>query len=75
MVSEQLLDELHKLERTEKLRIVQMLVNELAAEITTLETSLKPGSQYEVWSPYDAFSAAETLQSMLDEYKRDHDQA
>ena len=75
MLSEQLLTELQKLDRTEKLRIVQILVNELALEETISEASLQPNVQYEVWSPYDAFEAANILQTMLDDYKLDHDPA
>ncbi|MEP7287010.1 MAG: hypothetical protein ABI947_14740 [Chloroflexota bacterium] len=75
MLSEQLLNELHNLNRTEKLRIVQILVNELAVEETSPEMLRQLAVQYEVWSPYDAFGAAHTLQTMLDEYKRDHDQS
>lgn len=29
----------------------------------------------EVWSPYDSVAAAQQLQAMLDEYKRDHEGA
>ncbi len=64
MLSEQLLTDLHKLNRTEKLRIVQMLVNDLALEETQPDQTPE---QYEVWSPYDAFEAANTLQAILDE--------
>ena len=72
MLSEQLMAELHKLDRTEKLRIVQILVNELALEEANPETVLQSDVQYEVWSPYDAFEAANILQTMLDEYNLDH---
>ena len=75
MLSEQLLSELHKLSQAEKLRVVQMLVNELAAQESGAAPALVAGAQYEVWSPYDAFAAAKTLQSMLDDYKRDHDRS
>lgn len=57
-VSRDLLDELRQLGRTEKLRIVQMLVNELAAEEEVLLTA---EVQYDIWSPYDAADAASTL--------------
>jgi len=72
MLSEKLLAELHKLNRTEKLHIVQILVNELALDEASSEAGLRADAQYEVWSPYDAFEAANILQTMLDEYKRDH---
>jgi hypothetical protein len=75
MLSEQLLSELHNLNRTEKLHVVQILVNELALEELMPETSSEAARQYEIWSPYDAFEAANTLQTMLDEYKREHGQS
>lgn len=71
MLSEKLLNELHNLNRAEKLRVVQLLVNELANEEAT-EAPLSTATEHEIWSPYDAFEAANTLQAMLDEYKRDH---
>lgn len=73
MLSEQLLVELRQLNRTDKFRIVQMLVNELAQEETEAESLLQSGAEYEIWSPFDAYEAAETLQAMLDEHKRDHE--
>ena len=45
MLSGQLLSELTKLNRTEKLRIVQLLVNELALEEMSV---LQIGPQYEI---------------------------
>lgn len=64
MISDTLLEELHNLNRADKLRIIQLLAGELAAED---DQALKPGATYEVWSPYDAAGAAETLQKMLDD--------
>ena len=64
MVSNQLLDELHKLNRVEKLKVVQLLINELAeqeAEPVVLD------AYYEVWSPHDAPGAAQTLLELLEE--------
>jgi len=59
MLSNELLQELHQLSRSEKLRIVQMLVNELAEE------ELLTRTEYEVWSPYDSAGAAAILTEML----------
>lgn len=67
MLSEQLLADLHKLNRSEKLRVVRILVNELAAEEELLNLI---AGEHEVWSPYDAFEAANTLQMMLEEDKK-----
>ena len=74
MLSKQLLEELRQLNRTEKFRVVQLLVSELATDETSVEMLLQPGAEYEIWSPFDAYEAAETLQAMLDEHKRDHAQ-
>jgi hypothetical protein len=63
MVSNKLLDELRQLPPTEKLQIVQFLVNDLAAKVD--ENLFLSGAQYEVWSPFDAPRAAETLMQML----------
>ena len=69
MVPNELLSELQKLNRADKLRVVQFLVDALAVEEETL---LASGMQYEVWSPYDAPCAAQTLLAMLDYEVRRH---
>ena len=61
MVSEEILDQLYKLDRTNKLRIIQLLAADLAAE----EEVLVHEKQYEIWSPFDAAGAAEKLTKML----------
>ena len=66
MLSSELLAEVHRLNRAEKLRLMQLLVNELAAE----EAILDPAVQYEVWSPYASAEAAATLQRLLEEDKK-----
>ncbi|MBZ0281437.1 MAG: hypothetical protein K8L97_11915 [Anaerolineae bacterium] len=63
MQLEELVSELHKLSRADKLRAVQILVHDLAIE----ENALLRGTHFEVWSPFDAPSAAETLLQMLEE--------
>ncbi len=55
---------LHELDRTDKLRVLLLLVYELAQEEGAL---LQPGMAYPVWSPYDAFEAANTLLNVLKE--------
>jgi len=62
----QLMPELRKLKRSEKLFIMQFLVSELAHEEGDL---IQPGVAYPVWSPYDAFDAAETMLKVLHESK------
>ena len=64
MISRELLEELHKLNRADKLRIIQALVDDLAAEE---EVYFRSGATYEIWSPYDAPEAANTLTKMLEE--------
>ena len=62
-LSPDFLEELRHLGRAEKLQVVRLLVDELAAEDGAI---LKPGTQYEVWSPYDAADAASALLTMLE---------
>lgn len=62
MVSVELLNTLQKLNHADKLYIVQVLISELAQPETDL---VKPGQSYPVWSPYDAFEAANTMLEVL----------
>ncbi|MBM4464820.1 MAG: hypothetical protein FJ014_04510 [Chloroflexi bacterium] len=55
---------LQELDRTDKLRVLLLLVYELAQEEGAL---LQPGMAYPVWSPYDAFEAASALLNVLKE--------
>ena len=61
MLPETLVVELQKLTHTDKLRVVQILVNELVQE------EILPMKEYEVWSPFDASGAATILTQMLEE--------
>jgi hypothetical protein len=65
MISEHLIEELRQLNRVEKLRVIQMLVNQI-----TQEEEILTGTEYEVWSPYDAPGAAAILMDMLEEDRR-----
>ncbi len=58
MVSTEMLNSLHTLSRADKLYIMQVLISELAQEEINL---IKPDQSYPVWSPYDAFDAANTM--------------
>jgi hypothetical protein len=51
------------LPRGEKLRLVQLLVAELARDEGI--SVLQDGAQYPVWTPYNAFDAAKTLAEAL----------
>ena len=65
MISEHLIEELRQLNRVEKLRVIQMLANQIAQEEEILTAT-----EYEVWSPYDAPGAAAILMDMLEEDRR-----
>jgi hypothetical protein len=62
MISLELLNTLQGLKRADKLYIVQVLVSELAQQETDL---IKQGQSYPIWSPYDAFEAANTMLEVL----------
>jgi hypothetical protein len=62
----ELLPTLRELNRSDKLRLMQFLVFELAKEENML---LNVGESYPVWSPYNSFEAANTL---LDALKEEH---
>jgi hypothetical protein len=68
MISEHLIEELRQLNRVEKLRVIQMLVNEI-----TNEEEILTATEYEVWSPYDAPGAAAILMDMLEENQRQNE--
>jgi hypothetical protein len=68
MISEHLIEELRQLNRIEKLRVIQMLVNQIAEEEAILTST-----EYEVWSPYDAPGAAAILTEMLEEARRQNE--
>lgn len=57
-----LLAQLSKLNRIEKLRAMQFLANELAAEE---EASLSTGAEYPIFTPLGNEAAAETLWQVL----------
>jgi hypothetical protein len=67
MLSAELLTELRQLSHTDKLRVVQMLVNDLAGEE---EPMIRADQEYAIWSPYDAFEAAQVLKEALEEHKK-----
>lgn len=55
------------LPRADKLRLMQFLVVELAQEEGV--PLLTAGTEYPVWTPINAFGAAETLMKMLENHK------
>jgi hypothetical protein len=59
----QILPDIQSLSRLEKLRLIQLLAQELAeGEVAAL---IPPNQSYPVWSPDQAFSAAETMLQAL----------
>lgn len=62
MVSTELVEQLRKLNRVDKLMVIQLLAAELANEETNL---IKSGESYPVWSPYDAVEAANLMLEAL----------
>lgn len=62
MVSSELLNILQGLSRAEKLYIVQVLISGLAQQEADL---IKLEQSYPVWSPYNAFEAANTMLEVL----------
>ncbi|MCC7447717.1 MAG: hypothetical protein IT324_09885 [Anaerolineae bacterium] len=70
-LSPELLTQLHQLDRAEKLRAIQFLANELAAEETAI---IDPSVHYEVWSPFDAAGAADDLLKMLEDHKQSNNE-
>lgn len=63
MTLPEILSELHSLPRSEKLRVIQSLVSDLAKDEGA--AALEPNQRYPVWAPYDAFEAADTMLNAL----------
>lgn len=64
MITE-LLPQVQALPRADKLRLMQLLVFELAREEGV--ALLQPDEDYPIWTPYNAFDAAATLLNVLKE--------
>ena len=62
MTLEQLIEELRRLNRADKIRAMQVLVNELAADERVW---LSPGETYEILTPYGNEAAAQVLYDVL----------
>jgi hypothetical protein len=70
MLSAELISTLRGLSRADQFSIIQLLIAELAQQETDL---IKPDQSYPVWSPYDAFEAADTMLKVLNAAKtQDH---
>jgi hypothetical protein len=66
MVLSELLTDLRKLNRADKLYVIQVLVSELSQQEADL---IKADQSYPVWSPYDAFEAADVMLKVLEDSK------
>jgi hypothetical protein len=64
----QLLPTLQTLPRLDKLHLVQFLISQLTQEENS--EMLEPQGKYPVWTPHNAFAAADTLLNMLAEEKQ-----
>ena len=60
----EVLPTLKALNHKDKIRAIQFLANEVAKEE---EVFFEQGKTYEVWSPFDAYEAAEQLEKLLKE--------
>jgi hypothetical protein len=58
----ELIPEAKSLSRVEKLRLIQLLAEELAVDEGT---DIKPNETYTVWSPDSAFNAADVMLQAL----------
>lgn len=67
MTLTEILPELKTLNRSEKMRVVKILIDEIAEED---EVFLENGASYPVWSPFDSFDAAEKLNQLLKQEKQ-----
>ena len=67
MTIDNLIPTLRELSRAEKLRAIQFLAAELEKEETL---ALEPGKEYAIWSPYEAYEAAQVLRQLLDEHNQ-----
>lgn len=62
----EVLPEARALPREDKIELLRVLSKELEES----EAPLIPPITYEVWSPFDAFEAAQTMSDLLEEEKR-----
>ena len=67
MTLTEILPSLQKLSHFEKVRAIQFLATELTKDEQTSDL-LEDGKTYEIWSPYNAFSAEKVLTDMLQQH-------
>jgi hypothetical protein len=67
MIPANLMSDLRRLDRVDKLQVMQFLVLELSKGEGAL---LKAGAEYPVWSPYNAYEAAHTMLEVLKSHQQ-----
>ena len=67
MTLTEILRSLQKLFHQEKIKAIQFLATELAKDEQN-SVVLENGKTYEIWSPYDAFSAEKVITDMLEQH-------
>ena len=71
MIPSNLISDLRRLDQVDKLRVMQLLVIELSKDEGAL---LKAGTEYPIWSPYNAYEAAHVMLGLLKSHQqRSHD--
>lgn len=66
----ELLPNLQKLSRADKLKVMQFLIFELFKEEEEVKNCSPNGENYLINSPYDCFEAADKMNKMLAEYQQ-----
>ena len=69
MIPANLISDLRKLDRGDKLRVMEFLVLELTKEEGAL---LKAGSEYPIWSPFNQQEAAQTMLELLKSHQQNN---
>lgn len=64
MTLSEVLPEIQTLSRVDKIRLIQLLAQDLERDVSNL---IEPGQSYPVWSPDQAFSAAEAMLKALED--------
>jgi hypothetical protein len=59
----ELVPALQILPRSDKLKVIELLMTDLTREEGI---ELQAGAAYPIWTPYDAYDAAQTLSTLLD---------
>jgi hypothetical protein len=65
MTVTELIPSIHNLNRSEKIYLLQIIANDLAQEEHNL--NLIPNADYPIYSPLNAFEAADTLLKLLEQ--------